>query len=81
MLPVVFLQILVYVINCTAAPTCPAPLQLFKLRVWSYPRATPNFGGYSELVLGRMSFGITPDYPGFDVVIYILKPGESLRDD
>lgn len=81
MLPIVFLQILVYVIHCTAAPTCPIPLELFKLRVWNHPRADPNFNGYSELYLGRMSFGITVDYPGFDVVIYILKLGDILRDD
>lgn len=80
MLPIVFLQILLYVIHCTAAPTCPTPVPItyFKLRVWNNGRAVPHFDGYSELSFGRMSFNITPGYLGFDLVIIIIYiPNET----
>lgn len=74
MLPIIFLHILAYVTYCTAAPTCPAPIDYFKLRVWTYPRAVPQYGGYTELSYGRMSFNITPGYTGFDLVIPRMIP-------
>lgn len=70
MISTLLLHILVYVIQCTAAPQPLLPVKTIRLQVSNSPQRGPSYYGYVELDNnGKASFNITSGYQGFDVVI------------